>query len=173
MTVSRELDDITRNLVRHSHEHPPVRDVNQEVDRRTGRAERVGADLALVVGSWTFVLFQAVLVGLWITLNAVVWLRHWDPYPFHLLSLVLLAQVVLGIPLLLMALNRADGRARLSAQQDFQEGVKGEEELKAVMAHLEGQDELLLQVLHRLERNDRELRRIIRRLGMEDDRQAG
>ena len=40
MTVSRELDDITRNLVRHTHEHPPVRDVNQEVERRTSRAER-------------------------------------------------------------------------------------------------------------------------------------
>ena len=173
MTVSRELDDITRNLVRHSHEHPPVRDVNQEVDRRTGRAERVAADLAQVVGSWTFVLFQAVLIVLWIALNAVGFLRHWDPYPFHLLALVLLVQVVLGIPVLLMALNRAERRGRLSAQQDFQEGVKEEEELKAVMSHLEVQDEVLLQVLHRLERSDRELRRIIRRLGMEDDRQTG
>jgi uncharacterized membrane protein len=173
MTVSRELDDITRNLVRHSHEHPPVRDVNQEVDRRTGRAERVAADLAQVVGSWTFVLFQAVLIVLWVALNVVGFLRHWDPYPFHLLALVLLVQVVLGLPILLMALNRAERRWRLSAQQDFQEGVKEEEELKAVMSHLEVQDEVLLQVLHRLERNDRELRRIIRRLGMEDDRQTG
>ena len=72
-----------------------------------------------------------------------------------------------------MALNRAERRGRLSAQQDFQEGVKEEEELKAVMSHLEVQDEVLLQVLHRLERSDRELRRIIRRLGMEDDRQTG
>jgi uncharacterized membrane protein len=173
MTVSRELDDITRNLVRHSHEHPPVRDVNQEVDRRTGRAERVAADLAQVVGSWTFVLFQAVLIVLWIALNVVGFLRHWDGYPFHLLALVLLVQVVLGIPIVLMALNRAERRGRLSAQQDFQEGVKEEEELKSVMSHLEVQDEVLLQVLHRLERNDRELRRIIRRLGMEDDRQTG
>jgi len=172
MTVSRELDDITRNLVRHSHEHPPVRDVNQEVDRRTGRAERVAADLAQVVGSWTFVLFQAVLIVLWVALNVVGFLRHWDAYPFHLLALVLLVQVVLGIPILLMALNRAERRGRLSAQQDFQQGVKEEEELKAVMSHLEVQDEVLLQVLHRLERNDRELRRIIRRLGMEDDRQT-
>jgi uncharacterized membrane protein len=173
MTVSRELDDITRNLVRHSHEHPPVRDVNQEVDRRMGRAERVAADLAEVVGSWTFVLFQAVLIVLWIGLNVVGFLRHWDPYPFHLLALVLLVQAVLVIPILLMALNHAERRGRLSAQQDFQESVKEEEETKAVMTHLEVQDEVLLQILHRLERNDRELRRIIRRLGMEDDRQAG
>jgi len=173
MTVSRELDDITRSLVRHTHEHPPVRDVNQEVDRRTGRAQRVAGDLARVVGSWTFVLFQAVLIGLWIVLNVVGFLRHWDPYPFHLLALVMLVQVLLAVPILLMALNRADQRGRLAAQQDFQAGVKEEEELKAVMTHLEVQDEVMLQVLHRLERGDRELRRITRRLGMEDDRQTG
>jgi uncharacterized membrane protein len=170
MTVSRELDDITRNLVRHTHEHPPVRDVNQEVDRRTKRGERVAADLARVVGSWTFVLFQAVLVLLWIALNVVGFLRHWDPYPFHLLSLVLLAQVAFAVPILLMAHTRAEQRGRLAAQQDFQEGVKEEEELKAVMTHLEVQDEVMLQVLHRLERTDRELRRITRRLGLEDER---
>ena len=173
MTVSRELDDITRSLVRHTHEHPPIRDVNQEVDRRAGRADRVAADLARVVGSWTFVFFQGVLMALWIILNTVPFLRHWDPYPFHLLALVLLLQLALGVPLLLMSLNRAEQRRRLSAQQDYQEGVKQEEELKAVMAHLEVQDEVMLQAIHRLERTDRELRRIGRRLGMEDDRAAG
>jgi uncharacterized membrane protein len=170
MTVSRELDDITRNLVRHTHEHPPVRDVNQEVDRRMGRAERVAADLARVVGSWTFVLFQAVLVVLWLALNLAGFLRHWDPYPFRLLELVLVFQVAFAVPILLMALNRTEQRDRLAAQQAFQEGVKAEEELKAVMTHLEVQDEVMLQVLHRLERTDRELRRITRRLGLEEDR---
>ena len=172
MTVSRELDDITRTLVRHTHEHPPVRDVNQEVDRRAGRAERVAADLAHVVGSWTFVFFEAVLLVLWLALNVVPWLRHFDPYPFHLLSLVLLVQVMFAAPLVLMAQVRAEQRGRLAAQQAFQEGVKEEEELKAVMTHLEVQDEVTLQALHRLERIDRELRRITRRLGMEDDRQG-
>jgi len=60
MTVARELDDITRNLVRHTHEHPPVRDINQEVDRRTTRRERIAEDLGQMIGSWTFVAFQAV-----------------------------------------------------------------------------------------------------------------
>jgi len=38
------------------------------------------------------------------------------------------------------------------------------------MTHLEVQDEVMLQVLQRLERGDRELRRISRRLGIEDER---
>jgi len=171
VTVSRELDDITRNLVRHSHEHPPVRDVNQEVERRTSRAERIADDLSRVIGSWTFVAFQAVLIALWIFVNAVAFLRHWDAYPFHLLNLVLTFQAAFAVPIVLMALNRTAHRDRLAAQQAYQEGVKEEEELKSVMTHLEVvQDEVMLQVLHRLERSDRELRRISRRLGIEDER---
>lgn len=170
MTVARELDDITRNLVRHTHEHPPVRDINQEVDRRTTRRERIAEDLGQMIGSWTFVVFQAVLLALWLVLNAVAFLKHWDGYPFLLLNLVLSFQAAFAVPILLMALNRAAQRDRLAAQQAYQEGVKAEEELKSVMNHLEVQDEVMLQVLHRLERTDRELRRILRRLGIEDDR---
>ena len=170
MTVSRELDDITRNLVRHTHEHPPVRDINQEVDRRASRGERIAADLSRVIGSWTFMLFQGVLVALWVAVNVVAFLRHWDGFPFLLLNLVLTFQAAFAVPVVFMVLNRAAQRDRLAAQQAFQEGVKSEEEMKAVMTHLEVQDEVMLQVLHRLERTDRELRRITRRLGMEEDR---
>ena len=170
VTVARELDDITRNLIRHTHEHPPVRDINQEVDRRTRRRERIADDLGHMIGSWTFVIFQAVLLVLWLVLNIVSFLRHWDGYPFLLLNLVLSFQAAFAVPILLMALNRAANRDRLAAQQAYQEGVKAEEELKSVMTHLEVQDEVMLQVLHRLERSDRELRRISRRLGIEDER---
>ena len=170
MSVSRELDDITRDLVRHTHEHPPVRDVNQEIARRTGRGEQIGEDLGRVIGSWTFVVFQAVLLVLWLVLNLVGFLRHWDGYPFLLMNLVLTFQAAFTAPIVLMALNRVSDRDRLAAQQTYQEGVKAEEELKSMMHHLEVQDEVMLQVLHRLERSDRELRRISRRLGIEDER---
>ena len=170
MSVSRELDDITRDLVRHTHEHPPIRDVNQEVARRTRRGEQIAEDFGRVIGSWTFIVFQVVLLVLWLILNIVGFLRHWDGYPFLLLNLVLTLQAAFVAPIVLMALNRASDRDRLAAQQDYQEGVKAEEELKSVMHHLEVQDEVLLQVIHRLERTDRELRRISRRLGIEDER---
>jgi uncharacterized membrane protein len=116
------------------------------------------------------VAFQAVLIAIWILVNVVGFLRHWDGYPFHLLNLVLTFQAAFAVPIVLMALNRIGNRDRLAAQQAYQESVKEEEELKSVMTHLEVQDEVMLQVLHRLERSDRELRRISRRLGIEDER---
>ncbi|HYU63779.1 MAG TPA: hypothetical protein VEN12_08355, partial [Verrucomicrobiae bacterium] len=42
--------------------------------------------------------------------------------------------------------------------------VKGEEELKALMNHLMHQDEILLQIVNRLDRGDREMKRLARRI---------
>jgi len=172
MGMNRELDDIERDLVRHRHEHPPARDVNAEHERRLSRAERIARDFSRSLGTWTFVTIQACLVVLWILLNALAVTRHWDGYPFLFMNLILSFQAAFGIPIVLMAVNRLHDRDRLTAQQDFQEAVKLEEELKALMRHLEVQDEVMLQVLHRLERGDRELRRISRRMGLGDEPQT-
>jgi uncharacterized membrane protein len=171
MAAARELEDIERGLLRHTHEHPPVRNVNLEVDRRSHRWDRTAADLARVVGSWPFITVQAVLLAAWIALNSFALARHWDGYPFALLNLIVTIEIALALPLVLMALNRQADRERLTAEQHFQEGVKAEEELKAVMKHLEIQDEVMLQLVQRLDRTDRQLRRITRRLGLDEDAQ--
>src|SRR5438270_11123757 len=41
MSVSRGIEDIERSLVHHSHDHPPVRDLNREADRRLSGLQRV------------------------------------------------------------------------------------------------------------------------------------
>jgi uncharacterized membrane protein len=48
------------------------------------------------------------------------------------------------------------------AEQDYQINTKAEEELKAVMHHLETQDDLMLDILRRLEEQHGE---IIQRMG--------
>jgi uncharacterized membrane protein len=170
MAVTREIDDITRSLVKHQHDHPPVRDLNRESDRRVKFPQRVADDLGRVVGSWTFVFIQVLLTGSWLVLNVVAQTNHWDNYPFLLLNLVITFENALWASLVLMALNRSAGRDRLRAQQDYEQQVKFEEEMRTLMNHLEAQDELLLQVVQRLDRNDRELRRLARRMGLGEER---
>jgi uncharacterized membrane protein len=68
-----------------------------------------------------------------------------------------------------MMLNQLGDRERLRAQQEYEVAVKTEEEMRAVMAHLEAQDEVLLQILQRLDRSDRAARRLGRRLGVPED----
>jgi uncharacterized membrane protein len=164
MSIAREIEDIARDLIKHQHDHPPVRDLNREVERRQTFADRVAADFTRLVGSWTFVLVQVGIMVVWVVLNAINWIRPWDVYPFQFLNFVLTLEVALWVSLGLMAHNRFADRDRLRAQQEYELNVKAEEELKALMNHLMHQDEILLQIVNRLDRGDREMKRLARRI---------
>ena len=169
VSISREIEDIAKELIRHQHDHPPVRDLNREIDKKTSYANRVADDFARIVGSWTFVITQVVIMLVWLALNVIGLLKHWDPYPFQLLNLVLVLEAVLWASLVLMSLNRLAQRERLRAQHDYELAVKAEEEIKALMNHLMHQDEILLQIVNRLDRVDREIKRLLRRLEIPDE----
>jgi uncharacterized membrane protein len=100
----------------------------------------------------------------WVGLNAFNLVHPWDRYPFLFLNFVLSLEAALSVSLVLMALNRLAERDRRRAQQDYELNVKAEEELKALMNHLMHQDEILLQIVNRLDRGDREMKRLARRL---------
>jgi uncharacterized membrane protein len=164
MSIGREIEDIARDLIKHQHDHPPVRDLNREVERRTSFADRVAADFARLVGSWVFVLVQLGIMVVWVGLNAFNLIRPWDRYPFLFLNFILSLEAAVWVSVVLMALNRIADRDRLRAQHDYEIDVKAEEELKALMNHLMHQDEILLQIVNRLDRGDREMKRLARRL---------
>jgi len=164
MSIGREIEDIARDLVKHQHDHPPVRDLNREVDRKLTFSDRVASDFARLVGSWVFVLAQVGLMVVWVGLNALNLLRPWDPYPFQFLNFVLSLEAAIWASIMLMALNAQASRDRIRAQNEFELNVKAEEELKSLMNHLMHQDEILLQIVNRLDREDRELKRLARRV---------
>ena len=97
-------------------------------------------------------------------LNAIGVLRHWDPYPFLFLNFIFSLEAAIWVSVVLMALNSLADRDRLRAQSEYELNVKAEEELKALMNHLMHQDEILLQIVNRLDRGDREMKRLARRL---------
>ena len=164
MSIGREIEDIARDLIKHQHDHPPVRDLNRETERRLTLADRIAMDFTRLVGSWVFVLAQLGLMLVWVVLNALSLIRHWDPYPFQFLNFVLTFEIAAWLLLVLMAFNRQADRDRMRAQHDYELNVKAEEELKALMNHLMHQDEILLQIVNRLDRGDREMKRVARLL---------
>jgi uncharacterized membrane protein len=164
MSIAREIEDIARDLIKHQHDHPPVRDLNREVERRQTFADRVADDFARLVGSWIFVLVQLGIMVVWIGLNAFNLIRPWDRYPFMFLNFVISLEAAIWVSVALMALNRIADRDRLRSQQEYELDVKAEEELKALMNHLMHQDEILLQIVNRLDRGDLEMKRVARRL---------
>jgi uncharacterized membrane protein len=175
MSATREIEDIQRQLIRHQHEHPPVRDLNREADRRTRGPQRIAEDFSRLIGTWTFVILQLLLTAAWLALNLVARFNHWDPYPFQLLNLVMSAEAVLAAAIVLMAIGRLMERDRVRAQGQYEVDVKQEEEMRMLMHHMEVQDQVMLQILqilHRLDRSDRELHRMARRMGIGEEHSA-
>jgi uncharacterized membrane protein len=140
-----------RSRIRHSHKHPPVINVNQALAENLTPGQRIADALALVMGSWTFIIVQSTILLIWIILNVIAWMRHWDPYPFILLNLALSFQAAYAAPIIMMSQNRQAAKDRLMAEQDYMVNTKAEEEVKSIMLHLEQQDEAMFDILRKLE----------------------
>ena len=155
--MSGALDRWHKTRIRHQHSHPPIRNVNDVDTEHMTLGARAADGFAKAVGSWTFIIIQSVILAIWITLNIIAWIEHWDPYPFILLNLALSFQAAYAAPILMMSQNRQATKDRLMAEQDYLINTKAEEELKAVMHHLETQDDLMLDILRRLEEQHNEM----------------
>jgi len=100
-------------------------------DRRAHtRAQRIADWVAEIVGSWRFIVAQSVILALWIAINIVGYIAHWDPYPFILLNLVLSFQAAYAAPIIMMSQNRQAEIDRRHAEHDYRINVKAELEIE-------------------------------------------
>jgi len=80
---------------------------------------RFSEAIARFLGTARYLVFQTVVVIIWLTLNVVgVSKFHWDPYPFILLTLVLSLQASYAAPLILLAQNRQAERDKVQVDRD-------------------------------------------------------
>ena len=86
--------------------------------------------VAETVGSWRFIIIQTVILAIWITLNLLAAINHWDPYPFILLNLVLSFQAAYAAPIIMMSQNRQSEIDRRRAEHDYRINVKAELEIE-------------------------------------------
>jgi uncharacterized membrane protein len=99
---------------------------------RTSRGDRIADVVTETVGSWRFIIIQSCLLAIWIALNIVGWIAHWDPYPFILLNLALSFQAAYATPFILMSQNRQSIIDRSKAQQDLECDLKAEMEIDSL-----------------------------------------
>jgi len=69
-------------------------------------------------GTPQYILGQTIVVIVWIVLNAVGIVAHWDPYPFILLNLAFSTQAAYAAPLILLAQTRQAERDKVLAEAD-------------------------------------------------------
>jgi uncharacterized membrane protein len=130
------------------------------VEEGATTGQRAADWVARTVGSWRFIIVQSLLLTLWVILNVMAWLRHWDPYPFILMNLVLSLQAAYTAPVIMMSQNRQARRDRIEAHHDFLIDQKAELEIRAVLTHLEVQDQALTLALQELNALRKELSRL-------------
>jgi uncharacterized membrane protein len=81
---------------------------------------RLSERIARFLGTGRFLLFQTIVVIVWILINVYAFRLQWDPYPFILLNLLFSTQAAYAAPLILLAQNRQADRDRVSLEEDRQ-----------------------------------------------------
>ena len=79
---------------------------------------RFAEKLARLLGTGRYLVAQTLVVILWILLNVVGIVNHWDPYPFILLNLGFSTQAAYAAPLILLAQNRQADRDKAEVERD-------------------------------------------------------
>ncbi len=92
--------------------------------------QRVADLVASVMGSWSFIIIQSILLAIWVSLNVTSYFFHWDEYPFILLNLALSFQAAYAAPIIMMSQNRQQDIDRRSAEDDHVINVKAELEIE-------------------------------------------
>jgi uncharacterized membrane protein len=114
---------------------------------RFGRAAEASARF---FGTPQYILGQSVLVVVWIVVNSIAFVRHWDPYPFILLNLAFSTQAAYAAPLILLAQTRQAERDKLALERE-------EAHREELMKHMEAREQAIKRELDELKTLTREI----------------
>lgn len=131
-----------------------VNNVNTIVKNQLTVLDRLALWITNRVGSMGFfflIFFWTVTWLSWNTLAPVEW--RFDPFPAFVLWLFLsnMIQIFL-MPLIMVGQNLQSVHAEIRAEEDFIINKKSEQEIETILKHLEHQNELILEILKKIEK---------------------
>lgn len=130
-----------------------IRNVNQEHRQSLSKLDRAAVWITDHVGTMGFFLIIFFWTILWLSWNTLAPKDlRFDPKPAFVLWLFIsnMVQIFL-MPLIMVGQNLQGRHSELRAEADFEVNVKSEKETEAILQHLEKQNELILQILNKLE----------------------
>jgi len=116
------VDELTRRNVE------TIDRIEREAELKRPLADRLADFIALSIGSWRFVILQTSVLILYTLLNLIGWVKHWDPYPFILLNLLLNIQAAYTGPIIMMSQNRQSKLDERRNRLDLQINLLAEQE---------------------------------------------
>ncbi|MEQ1554745.1 MAG: DUF1003 domain-containing protein [Ferruginibacter sp.] len=118
--------------------------------------QRLSDKIAAGMGSWKFIIWQTGVVIIWMLLNIIAFVKHWDPYPFILLNLIFSTQAAYAAPIIMMAQNRQSQRDRIQAENDYHTNLEAKKEIEALQKHLSKiETEKLDKIIHLLQQKNK------------------
>jgi len=128
------------------------RNINEELAIRSTPLERIADVIAAFSGSILFLVLNAAWFAFWIIWNTMPGVRHFDPYPFGFLTMVVSLEAIFLSIFVLVSQNRQGAKDRLRADAEYEVNLKAELEI----THLhEKMDYLTEELLARLPRQER------------------
>lgn len=137
--------------------HITSRNVNVRHKERLSRMDKLAIGITKKVGSMGFFMVVFTWTAVWLAWNtlAPVQLRF-DPFPAFVLWLFIsnMLQIFL-MPLIMVGQNLQSRHAEIRAEEDYLINKKAELEIETILTHLENQDKLILQILARMEKEEK------------------
>lgn len=123
----------------------PIKELMEHVHPRGFHASstfgaRAADAVAAAMGSWRFIIIQTVVVSVWISLNTIALINHWDVYPFVLLNLLFSTQAAYSAPIIIQSQNRAaaiDRQQAINAYDQISEIDKLQKQQMKLLSLLE------------------------------------
>lgn len=135
--------DKIRTLADLKREFAPVQNTNEIHHRRLSASDKIAIFITNKVGTMSFFYICLTLVTIPLFFPTLL------PFIQYLSSGYL--QLIL-LPLIMVSQNLQGRHAEIRAEHDYQTNVKAEKEIESILLHLEKQDELILEILRRIER---------------------
>jgi uncharacterized membrane protein len=131
---------------------------------------RISEKIARFLGTPQYIIGQSVVVVVWIVVNSVAIVRHWDPYPFILLNLAFSTQAAYAAPLILLAQTRQADRDKKAADTSDKHHTEREESANARTEAIKAETDKLRELLEantQLTAQDKELTERVASLTLE------
>ncbi len=130
-----------------------IRNVNLEHKENLTLLERFAVWITNHIGSMGFFILLLVWTIGWLTWNMYAPAEYrFDAYPSFVMWLFISNLIQLFVmPLIMVGQNLDSRHSEARAEADFELSVKSEKDIEVVLAHLEYQNDLMLQILRRVE----------------------
>jgi CRP/FNR family cyclic AMP-dependent transcriptional regulator len=100
-----------------------VKNVNEAVEQRTTRFQRIADKVASLGASPLFIAVQLIFSGIWVIINELQ-RDPFDKYPYNFLALIVSGEALILSTFVLMSQNRQNQRDRIRADLDYQVNLK-------------------------------------------------